>query len=111
MIQVIHCRKCGESEIKGAAAHVNFIQHSFCGECHHGHDRRMDLYFCSAKCMVEYVREHGDKVIAAVEEFQDNENWPYVERYGKYVNLMDEGGLPQKQPEYKPVVRHGRKKE
>lgn len=64
MMQIIHCKNCGQSNIGFGNTCVNVEYKTHYKTCEHCNNTRTDTksdFFCSIKCFEEYMRKELDK--------------------------------------------------
>jgi len=61
MLKVLYCTNCNESVVHVGQISATISLNLFAGSCStcggHKEDSK-EIYFCSASCLVEYVKEH-----------------------------------------------------
>lgn len=64
MLQVVRCLQCSRVGWDMALTTVTlaFATHEHCHSCHKSHSREQRYTFCSAACMVEWVKDNEQAI-------------------------------------------------
>jgi hypothetical protein len=79
-IRICHCHWCNGTSIPIGQVSCNLkLQASeWCGHCHKNDQREYFLFFCSPKCLVEYISNKKESFLKNCDEFRDNKHYPHV---------------------------------
>lgn len=62
MIQIQGCKNCGQTQIKFETKFVSLQikENHFCDKCLNTKTKQTDYFFCSIKCLIDYIK--SDKI-------------------------------------------------
>ncbi len=68
MIKMISCTNChiSSSPLESVTVNLTLQKSKFCDHCRHHDEQKHNLFFCSPKCMLTWLKEHEEDFLKEV---------------------------------------------